>query len=142
GPVAPFWGTTFDELRYGTGAQRDIRTLLLTQLTVPDYWVLEDQGAHFLDPRYYRPLSPRKYLAYGAPFTFLLRPEDERFPEAVTGHGQSLDISQGLLTTKFVVGGSAYEIECFISPAESLLAYRIVATAPMRFEVTGNPSPS
>jgi len=142
GTFDPFGGTTFDELRFGTGAQRDIRTLLLTQLMVPDYWVLEDQGAHFLDPRYYRPVSPRKYLAYGAPFSLLLRPEDERFPEAVTEHSQLLDISQGLLTTKFRVGGSAYEIECFISPSESLLAYRIIATAPMRFEVAGNPSPS
>src|SRR5215475_1995726 len=63
GTFDPFGGTTFDELRYGSGARRDIRTLLLTQLIVPDYWVLEDQGAHYLDPRYYRPVSLRKYLA-------------------------------------------------------------------------------
>lgn len=142
GTFDPFAGTTFDELRYGSGAQRDIRTLFLTQLMVPDYWVLEDQGAHFLDPRNYRPSSLRKYLAYGAPFNFLLRPEDERFPQAVSDHQQVLDISRGLLTTKFRVGNNSYEIECFISPTESLLAYRIISTAPMRFEVTGIPSPS
>jgi Glycosyl hydrolase family 65 central catalytic domain/Glycosyl hydrolase family 65, N-terminal domain len=142
GTFDPFGGTTFDELRYGSGARRDIRTLLLTQLMVPDYWVLEDQGAHFLDPRYYRPASLRKYLAYGAPFNLLLRPQDEQFPQAVTDHQQLLDISQGLLTTKFRVGENSYEVECFISPSESLLAYRIIATAPMRFEVTGKPSPS
>ena len=33
----PFGGTTYDELRYGSGARRDIRTLFLTQLIVPDY---------------------------------------------------------------------------------------------------------
>src|SRR5439155_2197845 len=131
----PFGGTTFDELRYGSGAKRDIRTLFLTQLMVPDYWVLEDQGAHFLDPRFYRPASPRKYLAYGAPFNFLLAPEDEQFPQAVREHQQTLDISQGLLTTKFRVGRNSYEIESFILASESLLAYRIISTGPMRFEV-------
>src|SRR5437016_436944 len=65
----PFGGTTYDELRFGSGAQRDIRTLFLTQVMVPDYWVLEDQAAHFLDPRYYRPTVPRRYLTLGAPFT-------------------------------------------------------------------------
>src|SRR5437016_10566394 len=43
----PFGGTTYDELRFGSGARRDIRTLLLSQVMVPDYWVLEDQAAHF-----------------------------------------------------------------------------------------------
>jgi len=90
----PFGGTTYDELRYGSGAKRDIRTLLLTQLIVPDYWVLEDQGAHFLDPRYYRPASPRKYLACGAPFNLFLRPEDPTFPQEVRDHQQNLDLSQ------------------------------------------------
>jgi len=90
----PFGGTTYDELRCGSGAKRDIRTLLLTQLIVPDYWVLEDQRAHFLDPRYYRPASPRKYLAYGAPFNLLLLPEDPTFPQEVRDHQQNLDLSQ------------------------------------------------
>jgi hypothetical protein len=138
----PFGGTTYDEFRYGSGAKRDIRTLLLTQLIVPDYWVLEDQGARFLDPRYYRPASLRKYLAYGAPFNFLLRPEDQAFPQQVKDHEQSLDLSQGLLRTRYRVGQSSFEIECFILPSESLLAYRIVSTAPMQFEITGIASAS
>src|SRR5690242_17598366 len=57
----PFGGTHYDELRHGTGARRDVRTLLLTQLMSPDYWVLEDQSTYFLDPRYYHPKNPRKY---------------------------------------------------------------------------------
>src|SRR6187455_795075 len=73
GTFDPFGGTTYDELRFGTGARRDIRTLLLTQIMAPDYWVLEDQAAHFLDPRYFRPTTPRRYLTLGAPFTLLLR---------------------------------------------------------------------
>src|SRR5881394_1362093 len=62
GTFDPFGGTTYDELRFGSGARRDIRTLFLTQVMVPDYWVLEDQGAHFLVPRFYRPNLPRRYL--------------------------------------------------------------------------------
>ncbi|PYV91090.1 MAG: hypothetical protein DMG05_08150 [Acidobacteria bacterium] len=138
----PFGGTTYDELRYGSGARRDIRTLFLTQLIVPDYWVLEDQGAHFLDPRYFRPASPRKYLAYGAPFNFLLRPEDQTFPQEIRDHEQTLDLSKGLLRTRYRVGQNLYEIECFILPSDSLLAYRIVSTAATRFEITGITSPS
>src|SRR5690349_8604490 len=72
----PFGGTTYDELRFGSGSQRDIRTLLLTQVMVPDYWVLEDQSAHFFDPRYYHPTVPRRYLTLGSPFSLLLRPTD------------------------------------------------------------------
>jgi len=138
----PFGGTTYDELRYGSGAKRDIRTLLLTQLIVPDYWVLEDQGFHFLDPRYYRPSSPRKYLAYGAPFNFLLRPEDQAFPQQVSNHEQSLDLARGILRTRYRVGQSSFDIECFILPTASLLAYQIVNSAPMQFEVSGIASPS
>src|SRR2546421_1316446 len=98
GTFDPFGGTTYDELGFGSGAQRDIRTLFLTQVMVPDYWVLEDQAAHFLNPRYYRPTVPRRYLTLGAPFTMLLRPTDTNFPEHVTDHQQTLDISRGILT--------------------------------------------
>ena len=89
----PFGGTTYDELRFGSGAKRDIRTLFLTQVMVPDYWVLEDQAAHFLDPRYYRPTVPRRYLTLGAPFTWSLRPTDAAFPEKLADHQQTLDIA-------------------------------------------------
>ena len=137
----PFGGTTYDELRYGTGRQRDIRTLFLTQLTVPDYWVLEDQAAHFLNPRYYQPALARKYLAYGAPFNILLRPTDKQFPEAVKAQEQRLDISQGILRTQYSVGENSFEIESFILSSNSLLAYRIKNTSEMLFEITGIPSP-
>jgi hypothetical protein len=52
-----------------------------------------------------------------------------------------LDLAQGLLTTRYDVGGSAFNIETFILPSESLLVYRIRAGSPMRFEITGIPSP-
>src|SRR2546425_4244223 len=111
GTFDPFGGTTYDELRFGSGAQRDIRTLFLTQVMVPDYWVLEDQAAHYLNPRYYRPVVPRRYLTLGAPFTFLLRPADTNFPEKVTDHQQTLDISRGILTSSYKVGTATYTIE-------------------------------
>src|SRR5438128_9646178 len=66
GTFDPFGGTTYDELGFGSGAQRDIRTLFLTQVMVLDYWVLEDQSAHFFNFCYYRLTVPRRYLTLGA----------------------------------------------------------------------------
>jgi len=140
GSFDPFSGTTFDELRYGTGATRDIRTLFLTQLVIPDYWVLEDQAAHFLDPRYYRPTVPRRYLTYGAPFNLLLKPERNGFPDEVGGHEQLLDSSSGILRTRYTVHKDSYAIEAFIYPSESLLTYHITSTSAMRFEVAPLPA--
>jgi hypothetical protein len=137
----PFGGTEYDELRYGSGKNRDIRTLLLTQLMVPDYWVLEDQAAHFLDPKYYRPSLPRKYLTYGTPFTLLLRPQDAAFPERISDHKQVLDITQGTLRTQYALGEHTISIDTFISPDESVLVYCIVSTAHMRFQITPVQSP-
>ena len=137
----PFGGTHYDELRFGSGAHRDIRTLFLTQLMVPDYWVLEDQAAHFLDPRYYRPKTPRKYLSYGAPFDFLLRPELPDFPAEISEHQQSLDLEQPVLKTRYRVGQASIAIETFVQPSESVLVYHISATVPMQFQVTGIVSP-
>src|SRR5436189_2006208 len=141
GTFDPFGGTTYDELRFGSGARRDIRTLFLTQVMVPDYWVLEDQAAHFLDPRYYRPTVPRRYLTLGAPFTMLLRPIDTTFPELVTDHHQILDMSRGTLTSTYKVGTSTYTVETIILPNESVIAFRIIANAPMRFEISPTLSP-
>ncbi len=132
GTFDPFGGTTYDELGFGSGAQRDIRTLFLTQVMVPDYWVLEDQAAHFLNPRYYRPTVPRRYLTLGAPFTFLLRPADTNFPEKVTDHQQTLDISRGILTrcrTSFVRPMGRWP--CPAPPrATTPSCYRPVSTTP------------
>src|SRR5436189_625918 len=111
GTFDPFGATTYDGLRFGSGSQRDIRTLLLTQVMVPDYWVLEDQAAHFLNPKYYRPKTARRYLTLGAPFTLLLRPLDTAFPEKVTEHQQTLDISRGMLTSRYKVGAASFEVE-------------------------------
>src|SRR5437016_3796361 len=118
GTFDPFGATTYDELRFGSGAQRDIRTLFLTQVMVPDYWVLEDQAAHFLNPRYYRPTVPRRYLTLGAPFTLLLRPADTDFPEKVTDHQQTLDILRGTLTSSYKVGTATYTVETIIIPTD------------------------
>jgi len=141
GTFDPFGATTYDELRFGTGAQRDIRTLFLTQVMVPDYWVLEDQAAYFLDPRYYRPAVPRRYLTLGAPFTLLLRPADTDFPEKVTDHQQTLDISRGILTSSYKVGTATYTVETIILPTESVIAFHVTASAPMRFEISPTKSP-
>src|SRR5581483_7104080 len=137
----PFGGTEYDELRYGSGKNRDIRTLVLTQLMVPDYWVLEDQAAHFLNPQYYHPSLPRKYLTYGAPFTFLLRPDSSLFPEHISAHKQTLDITQGILRTEYALGENTFSIESFVFSDESLLVYRVVCNAPMWFQVTPVASP-
>src|SRR5262245_57023764 len=137
----PFGGTTYDELRFGTGSRRDIRTLLLTQVAVPDYWVLEDQAAHFLDPRYYRPAVSRRYLTLGAPFTILLRPADAAFPEKAAEHRQTLDIAAGTLESFYRVGAAAYAVETIVLPDQSVIAYRIEAGGPMRFEVSPIASP-
>jgi hypothetical protein len=133
----PFGGTHYDELRYGTGARRDIRTLFLTQLMAPDFWVLEDQAAHFLDPRYYHPKNPRKYLTYGAPFDLLLRPESSAFPEQISAHRQDLALDQAVMETRYRLGPEAIVIETFVYPFESVLVYHVSATLPMRFQVSG-----
>ncbi len=141
GTFDPFGGTTYDELRFGSGARRDIRTLCLTQVMVPDYWVLEDQAAHFLDPRYYRPTVSRRYLTLGAPFTLLLRPTDAGFPEKLTDHQQTLDIFRGRLTSRYKVGTALHTVETIILPGESVIAYHVTANAPMRFEISATSSP-
>jgi len=138
----PFGGTTYDELRFGSGSQRDIRTLLLTQVMVPDYWVLEDQSAHFFDPRYYHPTVPRRYLTLGSPFSLLLRPTDGDFPEKVTNHEQNLDISRGVLTSTYKVGSATYTVETIFLSDDSVIAFHITATAPMRFEISPTKSPN
>ena len=141
GTFDPFGGTTYDELRFGSGAKRDIRTLLLTQVMSLDYWLLEDQAAHFFDPRYYRPTVSRRYLALGAPFTLLLRPADADFPEKLADHRQTLDISRGVLTSSYRVADASYKIETIVLPDQSVIAYHVAAAAPMRFEITAVPSP-
>jgi hypothetical protein len=137
----PFGGTTYDELRFGSGAKRDIRALLLTQVMLPDYWVLEDQAAHFLDPRYYRPTVPRRYLTLGAPFTWSLRPTDAAFPEKLADHQQTLDITTGRLTSRYRVGEASYAVETIILPDQSVIAYHVTAGAAMRFEISPVASP-
>src|SRR5436189_2538300 len=137
----PFGGTTYDELRFGSGARRDIRTLFLTQVMVPDYWVLEDQGAHFLDPRFYRPNLPRRYLTLGAPFGFLLRPADPAFPEKLAEHEQNLDIALARLNSRYRVGSASYSVETIILATESVMAFHVQAGGPMRFELSPIASP-
>ena len=137
----PFGGTTYDELRFGSGARRDIRTLFLTQVMVPDYWVLEDQGAHFLDPRFYRPNLPRRYLTLGAPFRFLLRPADPAFPEKLAEHEQNLDIALARLNSRYRVGSASYSVETIILATESVMAFHVQAGGPMRFEISPIASP-
>src|SRR5262245_51210971 len=132
----PFGATSYDELRFGSGAGRDVRTLLLTQVMVPDYWVLEDQAAHFLDPRYYRPSVARRYLTLGAPFNLLLRPADPAFPEPLAEHEQRLDIELGRLSSNYKTGNESYRVETIILPTESVIAFQVKASAPMRFEIT------
>jgi len=141
GLLDPFAGTHYDELRYGSGAHRDIRTLFLTQFMLPDYWVLEDQAAHFLDPRFYRPKNPRKYLSYGAPFDFVLRPEDAAFPEQVSEHQQRLALAQPVLETRYRLKQATVVIETFVHPGQSLLIYHVSSTLPMIFQVSGIASP-
>ena len=96
---------------------------------VPDYWVLEDQAAHFLDPRYYRPTVPRRYLTLGAPFTWSLRPTDAAFPEKLADHQQTLDIARGRLTSRYRVGDARLPVETIILPDESVIAYHVTADA-------------
>jgi len=138
----PFGGTAYDELRFGSGARRDIRTLLLVQVMVPDYWVLEDQAAHFLDPRYYRPTVPRRYLTLGAPFTWSLRPVDAAFPERLADHRQMLDIASGRLTSRYRIGEATHTVETIILPDQSVIAYHVTAGAAMRFEISPVASPN
>jgi len=137
----PFGGTTYDELRFGSGGKRDIRTLFLTQVMLPDYWLLEDQSTRFLDPRYYRPAIPRRYLTLGAPFTCPCGPTDAGFPEKLADHRQTLDIAAGRLTSRYRVGEVSYTVETIILPDESVIAYRVIADAPMRFEIAAIASP-
>jgi hypothetical protein len=136
GVFDPFGGTHYDELRYGSGAKRDIRTLKLTQITLPDYWVLEDQSARFLDPKNFKPKIARKYLGYGSPFDFQLRPASTDFPEKVSDHEQSLSLDEAIIHTKYRIAGQDVAVESFISPFESLLVYRLITTTPMTFQVT------
>ncbi|MCW5977908.1 MAG: hypothetical protein KIT09_07510 [Bryobacteraceae bacterium] len=136
GVFDPFGGTHYDELRYGTGARRDVRTLKLTQITMPDYWVLEDQSARYLDPKYFRPKVPRKYLAYGSPFDFLLRPSGDEFPEKILDHKQALALEEAILRTEYRLGGQKVALKTFFYPYESLLVYHLAATTPMEFRVT------
>ncbi len=142
GTFDPFGGTTYDELRYGSGARRDIRTLRLTQVMLPDYWLLEDQAAHFFDPKYYRQAIPRRYLALGAPFNFLLRPMDEQFPEKMSEHQQTLDIHRAKLTSSYQVGTNRYSVETIILPDESVIAFHITCDAAMRVQISAIASPA
>jgi len=71
----------------------------------------------------------------------LLRPLDTDFPENISNHQQTLDISLGNLRSRYQVGTNSYVVETIILPNESVIAFHIESTGPMRFEISPTKSP-
>jgi hypothetical protein len=141
GTFDPFGGTAYDELRHGSGGERDIRTLLQSRLFSQDYWEFEahDPALHFFDQRYCPPtpeFMPREAVR-GAPVEIEVRPDSPGFPQGLAGHKQELDIERGILSTDYECDGRHYHLETFIHPERSLVVYRIIAGGPMRLCLRG-----
>jgi hypothetical protein len=137
GTFDPFGGTSYDELRHGTGATRDIRTLLLSRLFAQDYWEFECWDQHFLDPRNYRVTPTPAEEVRGAPVEVEVRPDTSGFPDGLADHHQELVVERGTLITRYRCSEHVYHLETFIHPDHSLLVYHLVAGGPVRFAVRG-----
>jgi hypothetical protein len=148
GTFDPFCGTAFDEFRSGKQPKEDIRTMLLARLMAQDYW--EEQR---LDPQAI-PLNAATAaqmmaaakegngykcgVVRGSPFTLFLGPAEAAFPMGVQDHTQKLDLERGILTSEYSFKGTRVEVECFVHPQSSLLAYRIRSGRPMEFRIQAN----
>ncbi len=144
GLLDPFAGTYYDELRSGTGSQRDIRTLLLSRLVSLDYWCLDgrDPNWHHFDPSWFwQAKPPEHYFTATAPFTLRLGPAEADFPNRVADHCQVLSLGEATLRTAFRYDGKAVSVECWIQPQESLLVYKVKTAAELSFELHEAPTP-
>ena len=86
GTFDPFARTTYDELRHDSGAQRDIRTLLLSRLFAQDYWEFEAWEQRYFDPHYFRVSPMPAEEVRGAPVEIEVRPDASGFPEGLADH--------------------------------------------------------
>ena len=140
----PFGGTFYDELSFGTGAQRDIRTLLLTRLVSLDYWCLDGRDAdwHHFDPGWFWQADPPEhYFAPTAPFTVRLGPAEVDFLKRAEEHCQVLSLRDATLRSTFRFDGHGVSVECWIQPQQSLLVCRLETPVELVFELHEAPTP-